>query len=171
MRYPLKISAALVCAAVFVVVANLPAIEPVPLPALQLIGMDGQTVKTSDLPSKGNWLLIYVNPKSHFCDEMLKIMKKDQYPDLPANAVFLVAGTVDDAKALQAKYPDLAPASWYADPDRDAFVRLKLHGMPTVIGINQQTMKWTVNGVVPDPNTFKAILTGWIQQHVPQKSN
>jgi AhpC/TSA family len=145
--------------------------EPVPLPALQLTGMDGQTVKTSDLPSKGNWLLIYVNPKSHFCDEMLKQMKKDQYPDLAANAIFLVGGTVDDAKALQAKYPDLAAASWYADPNRDAFTLLKLHGVPAVIGINQQTMKWTVNGMIPDAGTFKAILNSWIEQQAAPKTS
>jgi hypothetical protein len=170
MRRALTISI-LVCTAIFMALPILRAIEPVPLPALQLLGLDGQAVKTSDLPSKGNWLLIYVNPKSHFCDEMLKLLKRDQYPDLEGSAVFVVAGTVDDTKAMQAKYPDLAAASWYADPDHGAFVRLKLHGMPTVIGINQQTMRWTVNGVVPDPNTFRTILTGWIQQRVPPKSS
>src|SRR5260370_14699719 len=131
MRHPLKSSTGLVCGAILMVAARLSAIEPVPLPALQLIGLDGQTVRTSDLPSKGNWLLIYVNPKSHFCEEMLRFMKKDQYPDLATNAVFLVAGTVDEAKAMQAKYPDLAAASWDADPDRGAFPKLKVHGVPT----------------------------------------
>src|SRR5258708_27595114 len=110
MKYSLKIPIVLVCAAILMALTRLWAIEPVPLPALQLTGMDGQIIKTSDLPSKGNWLLVYVNPKSHFCDEMLKLMKKDEYPDLAPNTVFVVAGSVDDAKAMQAKYPDVAAA-------------------------------------------------------------
>lgn len=171
MRSVLKISVAVICVAIFAIGNRIWAMEPVPLPALQLTGMDGQTVKTSDLPNKGNWVLIYVNPKSHFCDEMLKLMKKDQYPDLAVNAVFVVGGTVDDAKALQVKYPDLAIAPWYADPNRDGFTQLKLHGVPAVIGINQQTMKWIVNGVIPDAGTFKAILNSWVgQQVLPQTS-
>jgi len=72
---------------------------------------------------------------------------------------------------LQAKYPDLAAASWYADPTRNAFAQMKLRGVPTVVGVNQQTMKWSVNGVIPDPGTFKAILNSWIQQQAPPTSN
>jgi hypothetical protein len=126
--------------------------------------MDGQTVKTSDLPSKGNWLLIYVSPSSHFSSAMLKQMTKDQYPLLAANAVFLVGGTLDDAKTILAKYPDLATASWYADPNREAFIQLKLHSMPSVVGVNQQTMKWAVSGMAPDAATFKTIVNSWLDQ-------
>lgn len=171
MRYPLKISLALVCTAVFALVGSLGAMDPVPLPAFEVTGVDGQVVKSSDLPNRGNWLLIYVTPQSHFCDLMLKSMKKDQYPDLPLNAIFIVGGSMDEVKALQAKYPDLATAAWYADPTRAAFTQMKLHGVPSVVGINQQTMKWIVNGVIPDPGAFKAILNSWIQQQVPPKTN
>lgn len=171
MRYSWKISVALV-SAIFTLVTSLWAMDPVPLPAFAVINTaDGQTVKSSDLPSKGNWLLIYVTPKSHFCDEMLKSMKKDQYPDLPLNAIFIVGSTLDETRAMQAKYPDLAGAFWYADPTRAALAQMKLHGVPVVVGMNQQTMKWIVNGVIPDPKNFKAILNSWIQQQGPPKSN
>jgi len=171
MRSLSKISLALICSAIFTLVGSLWAMDPVPLPAFQVTSVDGQIVKSSDLPSKGNWLLIYVTPKSHFCEEMLKSMKKEQYPDLPLSAIFLVGGSVDEVKALQAKYPDLAAASWYADPSRNAFAQMKLHGVPTVVGVNQQTMKWIVNGIIPDPGTFKAILNSWIQQQAPPANN
>ena len=146
------------------------AMEPTPLPAIQLSTLDGQTIKTADLPGKGNWLLIYVNSKSRFCDEMLKQLKKEQYPDLAGNAVIVVNGSSDDAKGLQAKYPDLATALWYTDSSRDAFNQLKLHGMPVVVGISNQTMKWVVNGVIPDPDTFRSVLNSWLKQPAPQKT-
>jgi hypothetical protein len=163
MNYPFS-TPVKVCALVLILFSSLWAMEPAPLPALQLTGLDGQPITTGNLPKQGNWLLIYVTPKSHFCDEMLKLMKKDQYPTLVTDAVFVVGGSVDDAKSMQAKYPDLAAATWYADPNRVAINLLKLRGVPTVIGINQQTMKWMVNGVIPDPDNFKAILNSWIEQ-------
>src|SRR5215470_5798831 len=128
------------------------AVEPVPLPAFQLTSADGQTVKSASLPSKGNWLLIYIQPKSQFSDNLLKLLRREQYPNLEQHAVIIVGGSTDDLKSAQSKYPDLAQATWYADTDRNAFTQLKLHGVPVVLGIKQQTIQWSLNGVLPDTN-------------------
>lgn len=134
-----------------------------PLPEFLLTGLDGQTAKSVDLAGKANWLLIYVNKKSHFCDELLAGLKRDQYPTLAAKTLIVVQGSVDDAKGLQSKYPDLATASWYVDSSRDAFGQLQLHGVPVILGLQDQTIEWTINGILPDGKTFKSILNSWIQ--------
>jgi hypothetical protein len=144
--------------------ANLLAIDPVPMPDFQLITLDGQTIKSSDLPAAGSWLLIYVQPTSHYCDQLLKTFTKDRYPSLPASAVFIVNGSADDAKNMKAKYPDLASASWYADPGKAAFAQLKLHGVPVMLGIRDSKIQWTLNGILPDDKTMQSILTSWIQK-------
>ena len=138
------------------------AVEPVPLPNFQLTTGDGQTVKTADLPAKGNWLLIYVQPKSQFSDNLLKLLKREQYPNLEQNAVIIVGGAVDDMKAMQSKYTELSLAAWYADTAKNAFTQLKLHGVPVVLGIKQQTIQWSLNGVLPDTNVSKSVLNSWI---------
>lgn len=141
------------------------AMQPTPLPAaLQLTGIQGQVVKAGDLPSQGHWLMIYVTPGSHFCQNMLKLLTKQDYPNLAPNSVIIVGGSIDDVKTLASKYPDLTAASWYADTGQNAFGLLKLHGLPTVLGIDQQTMEWTVNGVAPDAATFKSVLNSWLEQ-------
>ena len=138
------------------------AVEPVPLPNFQLTNGDGQTVKTADLRTTGNWLLIYVQPKSQFSDNLLKLLKREQYPNLEQNAVIIVGGAVDDMKTMQSKYTELSQASWYADTTKDAFTQLKLHGVPVVLGIKQQTIQWSLNGVLPDTNVSKSVLNSWI---------
>lgn len=140
------------------------AIDPMPIPDFQLITVDGQTVKSADLASAGAWLLIYVQPTSHYCDQLLKTFTKDRYPSLPASAIFVVNGSVDDAKAMKAKYPDLASAGWYADPAKAAFTQLKLHGVPVVLGIRDQKIQWSLNGILQDDTTMHSILTSWIQK-------
>ena|SRR5947209_12322108 len=140
------------------------AVEPVPLPALQLTSVDGQPIKNSDLPSKGNWLLIYVQPKSQFSDNLLKLFKREQYPGLEQHMILVVGGSVDDLKATKSRYAELDQATWYADTNKDAFTQLKLHGVPVVLGVKQQTIEWSLNGVLSDVNVAKSIVNTWIQQ-------
>jgi len=143
------------------------AIEPVPLPTFQLTNAEGQTVKSADLPSKGNWLIIYTQSKSQFSDNLLKQLKRQQYPNLEQHTVIIVGGSVDDLKSTQSKYPDLAQASWYADTDKTAYAQLKLHGVPVVLGIRQQTIQWSLNGVLPDTNVSKSVLNTWVNPNQP----
>ena len=139
------------------------ALDPMPLPDLQLTSIDNQPVKTADLPAKGNWLLIYIQPKSQFSDNLLRQFKREQYPALEQHAIIIVGGTLDDLKAMKTKYAELSQATWYADTSKTAFTQLKLHGVPVVLGIKQQTIQWSLNGVLPDVNVSKSIVNSWVQ--------
>src|SRR5215471_5526276 len=148
------------------------AMEPTPIPnTLHLTSLDGQTVNSDHLPNQGNWLLFYVNPQSHFSDEMLRVLQKGLNPNSVASAVIIVGGTLDDLKTFRAKYPDLGGAVWYADTNRDAFTQLKLHGVPVVVGVRDQTMRWAVNGMLPDAASFKAMVNSWVEQRPPAKAS
>jgi hypothetical protein len=140
------------------------AVDPVPLPDLQLTSIDNQPIKTTDLPSKGNWVLVYVQPKSQFSDNLLKLFKREQYPGLEQHAIIIVGGSVDDLKSVKSKYAELDQATWYADTTKNAFTQLKLHGVPVVLGVKQQTIEWSLNGVLSDVSVAKSIVNSWIQQ-------
>jgi hypothetical protein len=140
------------------------AVDPVPLPDMQLTSIDNQPIKTTDLPSKGNWVLVYVQPKSQFSDNLLKLFKREQYPGLEQHAIIIVGGSVDDLKSVKSKYAELDQATWYADTTKNAFTQLKLHGVPVVLGVKQQTIEWSLNGVLSDVSVAKSIVNSWIQQ-------
>lgn len=150
--------------AVLCLVTLAAAVDPVAIPELQLTSIDNQPIKTSDLPSKGNWVLIYVQPKSQFSDNLLRLLKREQYPGLEQHAIIIVGGNVDDLKAVKAKFAELDHATWYADTTKGAFTQLKLHGVPVVLGVKQQTIEWSLNGVLSDVNVAKSIVNTWIQQ-------
>jgi hypothetical protein len=138
--------------------------DPMPIPDLLLTSADNQPVKTADLPSKGNWLLIYVQPKSQYSDNLLKQFKREQYPGLEQHAVIVMGGSVDDLKAMKSKYPELDQALWYADTAKTAFSQLKLHGVPVILGVKLQTIEWSLNGILSDVNVAKSIVNTWVQQ-------
>jgi hypothetical protein len=138
------------------------AIEPVPVPDFQLTATDGSVVKSSALPSTGNWLIIYVQPRSQFSDNLLKLFKKEQYPTLAQHTVIIVSGSVDDVKTAQTRFPELAPATWYADTDKSAFGLMKLTGAPMILGIKQHTIAWSLSGILADVNVAKSILNTWL---------
>lgn len=139
------------------------AVEPVPLPDIQLTAADGTTVKSSALPTTGNWLIIYIQPRNQFSDNLLRLLKKDQYPTLAAHAVIIVGGSTDDLKTAQSRFPDLATATWYADTNRSAFNLMKLTGAPMILGIKQRTITWSLSGVLSDVNVAKSILNTWLE--------
>lgn len=140
------------------------ALDPVAIPELQLTSIDNASIKTSDLPSKGNWVLIYVQPKSQFSDNLLRLLKREQYPSLEQHAIIVVGGTLDDLKVLKAKYAELDKATWYADTTKSAFTLLKLHGVPVILGVKDQIIQWSLNGVLSDVNVAKSIVNTWVQQ-------
>jgi hypothetical protein len=139
------------------------AVEPVPLPDIQLTAADGSTIKSTALPSQGNWLMIYIQPRNQFSDNLLRLFKKDQYPTLAQHAVIIVGGSVDDLKNAQARFPELALATWYADTNRSAFGLMKLTGAPMILGIKQRTIAWSLSGILADVNVAKSIVNTWLQ--------
>src|SRR5438270_1882028 len=139
------------------------AVEPVPLPDIQLTSADGSAVKSSALPTTGNWLIIYIQPRNQFSDNLLRLLKKDLYPTLAAHAVIIVGGTTDDLKTAQSRFPDLGTATWYADTNRSAFTLMKLTGAPMILGIKQRTIAWSLSGVLSDVNVAKSILNTWLE--------
>jgi hypothetical protein len=165
MRFQQKHMRATAAILVLVVLLSLTAaaVDPVPLPDFQLTSADGLTVKSSALPAQGNWLIIYVQPRNQFSDNLLKLLKRDQYPTLEQHAVIIVGGSVDDLKSTQSRFPDLAQATWYADSDKSAFGLLKLHGAPMVLGIKQKNIAWSLSGVLSDVNVARSILNTWLQ--------
>jgi hypothetical protein len=119
-------------------------------------------VKSSALPTTGNWLIIYIQPRNQFSDNLLRLLKKDQYPTLAAHAVIIVGGSTDDLKTAQSRFPDLASATWYADTNRSAFTLMKLTGAPMILGIKERTISWSLSGVLSDVNVAKSILNTWL---------
>src|SRR5258708_37395902 len=87
---------AVTLATVLMLLITAVAVEPVPLPDFQLTAADGSVIKSAALPTQGNWLIVYVQPRNQFSGNLLKLIQKDQYPALAQHAVIIVSGSTDD---------------------------------------------------------------------------
>src|SRR5882724_743617 len=134
------------------------AMERMAVPSFGLTAADGHTVQSDQMPHQGKWLLIYVQPHCGPCDALLNLVKKEQLAGAPEQVLVVVGGTLDDVSAVQHRFPDLAAVSWYADPNKSAFTELKLQGVPVVLGVRQDTIEWSVAGILGDDAHFKSII-------------
>jgi hypothetical protein len=138
------------------------AIERRALPDLRVTDLQGQAVAAAALPQADKWLLLYVEPKCPACDALLKAIDVKAQPSLPAHTA-IVVGRADAtaAAALAARFPDLAGARWYVEGETRVMKILKLPGAPVVFGLKQETIEWSIAGLVPDVGGVKSALVSW----------
>jgi hypothetical protein len=133
--------------------------EPRPLPALSLLTLEGATADRAAVVKAGHWLLVYVRPQSGPSRTLLAALAKARAGS-PAAAI-VVGSDEAGAKALAGDFPDLQPASWYADPRGEALKALALGGVPMVLGMNDDSVQWSLAGVAPDRKTLPSVLSSW----------
>lgn len=113
------------------------AAQEAPLPPFTVQTLDGVEVQSSELSTRWQWLLIYVQPNCKPCEDIFRAFRrKDSETDLAQKVVIVVGGaTVEEANALAARISWLPRSSWYADPSRKVMYELSVKGSPTVFGV------------------------------------
>jgi len=108
-----------------------------------LTRLDGTVVRSgAALPGEGKWLLVYVQAN---CRRM----------------VIVTGGARDTASGMRDKRVDLAAAQWYADESREAWTALHMAGAPMVFGVRDQTIQWSLSGMLKSDSDVKSILASW----------
>jgi len=140
------------------------AIERMALPSFTVTAVDGRTISTNQLVRPGRWLLIYMQPNCAACEKILRMIKNDELPQVPARLAIVVgAATPEAVRAGSAQFPDLSVAGWYADPARAAIGPLRLAGAPVIFGIDGGTIEWSLYGVLSDSGDLKSVLASWVE--------
>jgi len=151
-----------ILAAFSIVLPMARALQPLPLPAFQLLKLDGSAIQSTHLGPTGQWLILYLQPECRACEGVLQLIKqKEQHPNLPSHLVIVGGMTLPQMNALAAKYPDLSTALWTVDPTGTVSKQLKMVGAPTVLGVRQSTVMWSVGGTLKDPLQLKTIVESW----------
>jgi hypothetical protein len=144
------------------------AAPPRPLPALELVSLEAQSASdvaapASTAPSlvrEGRWLLVYVSPHSGGSGPLLRALEGSERAEQP-KVVVVVAAEVATAKAMAESFGDRLQAAWYADPAGDARRALGVTGIPVVLGLEGDSIRWTMSGGVSDRRTLRSILVSW----------
>jgi hypothetical protein len=134
--------------------------EARPLPPFSVTTLDAATAERAAVIKPGRWLLVYVRPQSAPSRALLGALEKARSAAAGSVAI-VVAGDVAAAKAMADGFPGLKTASWYADLHDRAFKDLRLAGAPVVLGLQDDAVRWSLAGVVPDRETLPSVLGSW----------
>jgi len=135
------------------------AAPPRPLPAFELVSLEGATVPAASLVREGRWLLVYVSPYSGASGPLLQALEGPTAAG--PRFVIVVAAEAAAAKAMAKGFASRLDAAWYADPSGGARRALGLAGVPVALGLNGDEVQWTLSGGVPDRRTLRSILLSW----------
>src|SRR5688572_11388790 len=132
-----------------------------PLPQFFVTAINGQSfVDSSTFVRPGNWMLVIVRADCLPCDKVLGVMSEmSAGPSL----VVIVAGTnAAGGAAYAARYPQLASARWYADPNYETSNLSPLRAAPLMFGLRGNMQRWSLAGIVPDLDSVRAALLNWL---------
>lgn len=136
-----------------------------PLPDFQLTTAAGEAVSTEGAAlTTGRKLLVYVRPNCRPCETLLKLVDPAENPSTPAAMVVVVGTGSEQLTAVQADYPHLQQAAWFADATGTVWKALQLSGTPVVLGLNNGVVEWRLRGVTPGDDEVKSILSTWAER-------
>jgi hypothetical protein len=165
---------AAVCLAVALITLSQVAATPAsaagrgPLPAFQVLTLEGAALESAKMGPAGQWLLIYATPTSAASARLLNAMKQWESADLDARAVVVVGAALDRAAAFAQQHAADYPAvRWFADPDGAAWTALRLTGTPYILGIRDGQIVWSLAGVLNDPAALESVIRTWVEPKAP----
>jgi len=138
---------------------SLRAAERQPWPSIELLAADGSTVASDRVARTGNWIVVYVSADCAACQSLLELVK--QVENAAPRMVIVVAGEPGTIATAAAHTP-LSGLTWLADPTHALAARLRAESLPTVVGIHDRTVEWSVGGVLTSTSDVGTVLASWL---------
>lgn len=133
------------------------------LPRFGVNDLYGQTLGSEELIQEGHWLLVYVQPECRPCERLLALFKRENLTQ-PERIVLVVASSPPKAASWVEQHPDLSDSLWYVDAMGEGFSKLKLSGLPVVLGLQGGEIAWRINGLVSNTKELRSILMSWLEE-------
>jgi hypothetical protein len=133
-----------------------------PMPSFAVVASGGAAIRSDGLSGSSRWLLAYVGAETVSGDRLLRAM--DSWGIDTARVVILVSGDVSSIEGRIRPLMATAGASVavYADPNGSAARALKLGSGPALVGVDNGTIAWTVQGVLNDPAMVESVVRHWL---------
>lgn len=135
------------------------------LPVVMLTTADGAGIESARLAQPGRWLMVIIGPDCRTCDRVLTTVRRDRDPLLAERMKIVVGGgSAASLVSLNGRFPELAQAAWFADPNRGMAAGLRLAGVPIVLGISGGTVEWSLTGIPRTAEDVRSAMRSWIAE-------
>jgi hypothetical protein len=76
-----------------------------------------------------------------------------------------VGGPADQAASFVAGRGDqFAAVRWFADPGEAAWRAMRFTGTPSLVGVRDGQIQWTIAGVLNDPKALESVVRSWVER-------
>jgi len=132
------------------------------LPSFRVVSSGGASVRGDALSAASRWLFVYIGDQTVPGDRLLRAL--DAWSVDPSRVVVVVSGEV---AAIDSRVRPLLGASGaavavFADSDGSAARAMGLTSAPALVGIVDNTVDWTVQGVLNDPAMVEPVVRNWL---------
>ncbi len=133
---------------------------PRPLPAFELVSLEGEATAAASLVQEGRWLLVYVSPHAGASVPLLQALEGSAEAGRP-RLVVVVGAERAAALSMARTFEGRLRTAWYADPSGAARRALGLPGVPVVLALQDDSIQWSLGGASLDRRTLRSILGSW----------
>ena len=142
------------------------AVETQPLPAFEVSTPDGRrAVSSRQLSAEAQWLIIYVTTDCPACDRLLDALKGWQLSPRAGRIVVIAGGSAEKIRPYLLQRTQAGPptAAMYADQFDAARAALAVTASPTLIGVRDGQIVWSLSGVLNDPSALEGVIRKWLE--------
>ena len=110
-----------------------------------------------------NWVLVVLDAELPSAEAFLSALSVKQEP-LDERTTILVLGGATAAEKFSAEQSRLAGTRWIYAEDPAVIKRLRLAGVPSMMGIRaDRTIAWTFSGIRNRPELLASTIQGWLR--------
>ena len=133
-----------------------------PLPAFAVLSNGNTPVPSGALNASARWLLVFVGDQTVSGDRLLRALNAWRVD--PSRVVVVVSGDVASIDSRVRPLLGDAGGSMavYADADGSAARSMGLTSAPALVGVVDNTIDWTVQGVLNDPAMVEPVVRNWL---------
>jgi hypothetical protein len=125
------------------------------LPDFTLLSETNQPIKIKSLISEGKSLIIYVLPESLPAQHLINFLQNPSNALIKNRSILITGGLP--------KSDSIGKITTYRDFEEQAVNALNVTGSPTILGIQNGTIEWTLSGILNNPETLENIINSWFK--------
>jgi hypothetical protein len=150
------------------------AVEKRTLPEIKLVSSRGLELPAREYAATGHRLWVLLSPSDKLSQRLLSAYKSWPTAEWRAGTVFVIQSTPEEARLFVEEHfgDESEVVQWASDEKRATARSLALSGSPVLIALDQTSIEWTISGVLSDPQTLHAVVSGWLKsdaQTLPAK--
>jgi hypothetical protein len=133
------------------------------VPDTTVVTASGAPASLTSLMTPGKWVIFYLgSPTSAAAARLLNAMSTWEVNEGLTRVIVVIAAASDAQAPVDRWARSLPGVQWVADPANALAQALDIRGTPTLLGVEENRVRWKVAGVLNDPTMVRDVVKSWV---------